>query len=86
MGSSQRAPAPTNRGTKRLCGVGCSAQSCRKGQAGALWAEKQLVMRNKTSKAHHGTSLAQILFRSSPWCSPFSFVQCQTQLLPLSGP
>lgn len=32
------------------------------------WAGKQL--RHKTSKAHHGTSLAQILSSNSPHCSP----------------
>ena len=67
-------------------GGGSSAPRCRKGQASGLWAGKQLVMRNKTSKAHHGTSLAQILSRNSPPCSLFGFMQCQTWLLPLSDP
>lgn len=84
VGSSQRDPAPMNGGTKRLWGLAALLKAAGRGRQGGLWAGK--VMRNKTSKAHHGTSLAQILSTNSSRCSLFGFLQCQTQLLPLSDP
>jgi len=82
VGSSKRVPAPTDSGTKRLWGW----LLCSKGQAGSLWAGKQLVMRNKTSKAHCGTNLAQILFRNSPLVLPVQLRAMPNLLLPLPDP